>query len=371
MYEKILPQLETPSVLIDLQKVQANIDAMQKLCDDANIALRPHIKTHKMKELARMQLAAGAKGITCAKISEAEVMAEGGCEDIFIAYPLVGDFRIQRAIALAKKTKRLILAVDSVEGAAALSAAAQKEALELEVRLEIETGANRTGVRSERLLDTAKAVAAMPNLRLTGIYTFKSMALLTGATVDNAAAGAEEGALMAQAAHQLRQEGIPIQEISGGSSPTAPWVVGTGQVDEVRPGTYIFKDSTLWKQGAAKLEEIAAFVVVTVVSIPCGQYAVIDGGTKVFPTDIQLNRAPYYHEGYAKVVGSDDLVLTRVNEEHGMLYSKSGQTGLKVGQKLLLYPGHVCTTINLRNEVYILDNGRLRRAKVDARGMSV
>ena len=104
---------------------------------------------------------------------------------------------------------------------------------------------------------------------------------------------------------------------------------------------------------------------------PWDSYAVIDGGTKVFPTDILLNEAPYYYEGYAKVVGNDDLLLTRVNEEHGMLMSKKGKTNLKVGDRLLLYPGHVCTTINLRNEVYIIDEHSIRCQKVDARGMSV
>ena len=370
-YEAILPGLETPSVLVDLAKVSANIQKMQAICDEAGVALRPHIKTHKMKQLAQMQLAAGAKGITCAKISEAEVMAEGGCEDIFIAYPLVGDFRVARAVTLAQKIRRLILAVDSIEGAQALEAAAAAVSITLEVRMEVETGANRTGVRSAKMIETAKAVAAMPHLNLTGIYTFKSLSLAGGFTVDNAAAGAEEAQMMDDAAKALREAGIDIREVSGGSSPTGPWVARSGKVDEVRPGTYIFKDYILWKEGVALPEEIAAFVVATVVSTPCDEYAVIDGGTKVFPTDIMLNEAPYFYEGYAKVVDNDDLCLTRVNEEHGMLTSKCGKTGLKVGQKLLLYPGHVCTTINLRNEVYLLDENGVHRQKVDARGMSV
>lgn len=366
-----LNELETPCVVIDLQKANQNIQKMQEVCNEAQVALRPHIKTHKMQCFAKLQLAAGAKGITCAKISEAEVMADGGCEDIFIAYPLVGALRIKRAVVLAKRIQRLIIAVDSIEGAQALDVAANEAGIQFEVRLEVETGANRTGVRKPRLIETAQAIKQMKGIKLTGIYTFKSLSLLEGATTENAKAAAEEGVLLAEAVKTLESIAITGLEVSGGSSPTGPWVANTGQVTEIRPGTYIFKDCILWKEGVATLDEIAAFVVATVVSTPCDSYAVIDGGTKVFPTDILLNEAPYYYEGYAKVVGNDDLILTRVNEEHGMLMSKKGKTNLKVGDRLLLYPGHVCTTINLRNEVYIIDEHSIRCQKVDARGMSV
>lgn len=372
MYEQILSQLETPSILIDLNKTKANIQKMQETCDRCKVALRPHIKTHKMVRFAKMQLEAGAKGITCAKVSEAEVMADGGCDDIFIAYPLVGDFRIERAIKLNQKISRLILAVDSLEGASALSDAAKKQGITFEVRLEVETGANRTGVRHDHLIETAKKIDELSNLKLTGIYTFKSLSMYDGsATTDNTAAGEQEGELLKQIATELKANGIEIEEISGGSSPTGKWVAQSGNVTEIRPGTYIFKDCILWKEGVAELDELSAFVVATVVSTPCKEYAVIDGGTKVFPTDILLNQAPYYYESYANVVGNDDLILTRINEEHGMLKSKSGNTGLKVGEKLLLYPGHICTTVNLRNDVYLTDGKTVKKQTVDARGMSV
>ena len=371
MYDTILPRIETPCILIDLNKVAANIRRMQGICDRAGVALRPHIKTHKMPELARMQLAAGAAGITCAKVSEAEVMADGGCGDIFIAYPLVGEFRIDRAIVLAKRLRRLILAVDSLDGAQALNRAAQAAGIVLEVRLEVETGALRTGVRPERLVELGQAVAAMKHLKLTGIYTFKSLNLDGAFTTDNAAAGAQEAQLLEMAKATLEGAGIPIREVSGGSSPTGPWVAESGRVTEIRPGTYIFNDYMLWKEGVAQPEEIAALAAVTVVSTPEPAYAVVDGGSKVFPMDIPLEQPPYYYEGYAKVAGSDDLALTRLSEEHGIVTSKKGDTGLAVGDILLLYPGHVCTTINLRNEVYLLEDGRLRKAPVDARGMSV
>lgn len=186
-----LPVPETPCLVVDEPLARENIARVQQGVNAAGCQLRPHIKTHKMPYFARLQLEAGAAGITCAKVSEAEVMADGGAEDIFLAYPMVGDFRIKRALALSQRVRRLILAVDSLAGAKALSDAAVAAGLALEVRLEVDTGAQRTGVLQDHAVDLAKAVAALPNLRLTGIYTFKSLVLHGAPTQDNAAAGKE------------------------------------------------------------------------------------------------------------------------------------------------------------------------------------
>lgn len=164
-----ISQLETPCLVIDMDIVRANIRRVQKSADQYGCALRPHIKTHKVPLFARMQMEAGAKGITCAKVSEAEVMADGGLDDIFIAYPMVGAFRIRRAIALSRRVKRLILAVDSQEGAEMLNRAALEAGVRLEVRMEIDTGAGRTGILQEKSLALAQAVSQMEGLELTGI----------------------------------------------------------------------------------------------------------------------------------------------------------------------------------------------------------
>ena len=369
--EALAGQLETPCIVIDTQKALRNIHEMQSAADHCGCMLLPHVKTHKMPLFASMQLAAGAKGITCAKVSEAEVMAQGGAKDIFIAYPMVGDFRIRRALALAARVKRLILAVDSLESALALDQAARAAGLVLEVRLEIDTGAKRTGVRKEESVSLAKAVAALPGLRLTGIYTFKSLILQGSPTEDNRAAAIEEGELMAALAAAIREAGVPIRDVSAGSTPTGVLVAETGLVNEIRPGTYIFKDYMLCKEGVAQPEDIAARIYATVVSTPSEEYAVIDGGTKTFPMDIPLDAPPYYYPGYALVEGREDLQLRRLNEEHGMLTSTTGKTGLRVGQKLALLPIHICTAINLQNHVYLYEEGSLRTQRVEARGMLV
>jgi Predicted amino acid aldolase or racemase len=371
MQKEFIDQLETPCIVIDMAKTRLNIERMQREADALQCKLRPHIKTHKMPLFTQMQLDCGADGITCAKVTEAEVMADGGADDIFIAYPMVGDFRIKRAIELSKRVKRLILAVDSMEGALLLQETAACAGITLEIRLEVDTGAKRTGVIRTQAAELAEKISTLPNLKLTGIYTFKSLVYEDKATVDKEIAGQEEGLLMEEIAQAIRQAGVPIKDISAGSTPTGLTVAKTGKVTEIRPGTYIFNDHMVCKEGAAKPEDIAVRIYATVVSVPCKEYAVIDGGTKTFPMDIALDTAPYYYPGYALVEGNDDLQLRRMNEEHGIISSRSGDTGLHVGDKLALIPIHVCTAINLQNEVYLLEENNLRREVVAARGMLV
>ena len=367
MKQELLQQLQTPCVVIDMEKTRKNIADMQRAADAAGCALRPHIKTHKMVRFAKMQIAAGAKGITCAKLSEAEIMADGGIDDIFIAYPLIGTAKTNRLPALCKKVKRLILAVDSLAGAQQLEDCAAQHGLTLEVRLEIDTGAKRTGVQ-ENVVVLAQQINALAHLRLTGIYTFKSLVYQNAPTTDNQLAAEEEGALMLAYAQQLREAGIPIADVSAGSSPTGLAVAQTGKVTEIRPGTYVFKDYMLHCEGVAELSDVAVRIYATVVSTPCSAYAVIDGGTKTFPMDILLHKPPYQYNSYAVVQGHDDLRLTRMNEEHGILTAESGHTDLTVGDIVELMPVHVCTAINMQNNVYLLENDTLTRVPVDARG---
>jgi len=357
--------------VIDVEKARKNIRKMQDLADTYHCRLRPHIKTHKMLYFANMQLEYGACGITCAKVSEAEVMAEGGIDDIFIAYPLVGDFRIKRAIELAKKVRKLILAVDSLEGAAALDRAAKEAGITFEIRMEVDTGLKRTGVQRDKVVQLAKEISQLSNLNLTGLYSFKGLVYQGKPTTDRDKAGQEEGALMKEIADDIEKAGIKLEDISAGSTPTAKPLAQTGLVNEIRPGTYIFNDYMIYKQGAAKLEDIAAYIYVTVVSTPSDEYAVIDGGTKTFPMDIQLNSPPYYYPSYAVVEGNEDLLLTRMNEEHGIITSKRGKTGLRVGQKLKMIPIHICTAVNMQNQVYLYDGNDIIVQKVDARGMLI
>ena len=365
-------QFETPCLVANFSIVKRNIRKMQDLCNRYGCLLRPHIKTHKSVEIARMQVNAGAVGITCAKVSEAEVMAEGGLLDIFIAYPIIGQVKIDRAMALAKKVKRLILAVDSFEGARAISGAAKKHGQDVEIRLEIDTGAKRTGVPMQEAALLAAKIANLPNLRLTGLYTFKSMFHNSLPTTDSREAAKEECELLDQVKKTLALQGISILDLSAGSTPTGPDCAATGLVNEIRPGTYVFNDQMCLQNNACGPEDIAARIIATVVSAPAPEYAVIDGGSKTFPTDIALNKEPLNLHSYGYVKGRGNLRLDRVNEEHGMIRTDDGSpTGLNVGDILELIPAHICTAVNLQNHIYVEEGGTVRKLSVDARGKLV
>lgn len=345
-----------------------NITKMQNSLNACNCKLRPHIKTHKSIEIAKLQIEAGASGITCAKISEAKIMADGGIDDIFVAYPLVGYKKIKQAIEVHKKIKRLILAVDSLPCAKSMAELAKQEGVLLEVRLEIDTGSKRTGVLQENVVDLCKEILKLKNLNLTGIYTFKSMMYKGEFTKDVELAGQEEGELMNNIALKLRSIGANIIDISAGSTPTGLACAKTGLVTEVRPGTYVFHDYMTMLEGACEFSDIAAYIYATVVSVPSKSYAIIDGGTKTFPADVILNSSPFNFSGYAYVTGREDLILNRLNEEHGIITSTKDDVNLNVSDIIALTPTHICTSINLQNYVYLLEDNKVRKILVDARG---
>lgn len=360
--------LDTPFIIADMRVVKRNIDAMQKSADSFGCALRPHIKTHKSAAIARMQVDAGSAGITCAKTSEAEVFARNGIDDIFIAYPLVGRLKLERALAIQKTVKRLIVAADSIEGARAMSEFALSENAVFETRLEIDTGAGRTGVPINSLSDIGAELLKLKGIRLTGVYTFKSMILEHNVTNDAEAAGREEGRMIAAAAAELGKLGFDIRDISAGSTPTGLSVAATGLVNEIRPGTYVFYDWMTMREGACSEDDIAASVWATVVSVPEPGLAVVDAGSKMLAADVRLNSAPANLAGFARVAGRDDLILDRLNEEHGMIRSTGGDTGLTVGQRLRLIPAHICTAVNLQDRIYTWDGKNIGEITVDARG---
>src|ERR671914_2149762 len=354
----------TPYLFIDGAKMQRNILRMADVAGGNGVALRPHVKTHKIPSIAREQLEAGAAGITVAKLSEAEVMADGAMEDIFIAYPLVTEAKIRQAIRLGERV-RLVVGVDSLEGARRLSAVAEGHTLE--VRLEVDTGLRRTGVLYDEAVGVAGEVEGMDNLDLTGIYTYRGAVLGGSKTLELEKAGLEEGQLMVSLADMVRERGIGVEDVSVGSTPTAEYVAKVDGVTEIRPGTYVFYDRMQARLGACSLEECAAVVACTVVSRPTRDLAVIDGGSKTFATDVGPGAEPLNLEGYGHVVGYPGAVLERLTEEHGML-SVDEDCDLQVGDTLQVIPNHICSTVNLHDEVYLVGEDGVEATRVAARG---
>ena len=352
--------------MVDGAKVQRNILKMADVASENGVAMRPHVKTHKIPGLARAQVEAGAAGITVAKVSEAEVMADGGMEDIFIAYPLVTEAKIRRAVQMGERVARLVIGVDSLEGARRLSAVAGDSILE--VRLEVDTGLRRTGVLYDEAVGLAREIEAINNLDLTGIYTYRGAVLGGLKTLELEKAGLEEGQIMVSLADQMRERGIGVDEVSVGSTPTAEYVAKVDGVTEIRPGTYVFYDRMQARLGACSLDECAAVVVCTAVSRPALDLAIIDGGSKTFATDVGPGAEPLNLEGYGHVVGYPDAVLERLTEEHGML-SVDEDCELEVGDTLQIIPNHICSTVNLHDEVYIAwGDGGVEETRVEARG---
>jgi D-serine deaminase-like pyridoxal phosphate-dependent protein len=357
----------TPYLLIDDAKMERNILKMADVAKGSGVALRPHVKTHKIPSIAKEQLETGAAGITVAKLSEAEIMADGGIEDIFIAYPLVTDAKIRRASRLGKRV-RLVVGVDSLEGARRLSAGARAEDDTLEVRLEVDTGLRRTGVPYDEAAGLAGEIASMSNLDLSGIYTYRGAVLGGSRTLNLEEAGLEEGHLMVSLAERIREQGIELGDVSVGSTPTAEHVARVEGVTEIRPGTYVFYDRMQARLGACSLDECAASVVCTVVSRPTRDLAVIDGGSKTLATDVPPGAEPLNLEGFGHVIGYPGVVLERLTEEHGML-SLDKDYDLEVGDTLRIIPNHICSTVNLHDAVYLVgEDDAVEELRVAARG---
>ena len=365
MKEAFRRQFDTPCLVVDEALARANIRDMQEEANRCGCALRPHIKTHKTAYFAKLQLEAGAVGITSCKVSEAETMADAGVEDIFIAYPLVGARKLERACALSKRIKRLILAVDNLDQAKPLAEAAAANGCELEVRIEVDCGGGRTGSEMADFAPLVKFVESAPGLRLTGLYTFRG---LNGGINEPEGAARREVELMtefAQAAEKICGRKL---EISGGSSPTGREVARTGKVTEIRPGTYIFNDYMMHDECGAPLDRMAAKLLVTVVSVHDG-YVVVDGGCKTFPTDPLLDQPPYYFNSYAYFPDHPHLRLRKLTEEHGMVTAEGGPLDLKVGDILEAVPVHICPAVNLQNKIYIVNGDQIREEPVIGRGM--
>ena len=358
-------ELDTPIALIDLNILEENIYSLADFTRNAGVQLRPHIKTHKTPEIARMQLEAGAVGITCAKLGEAEVMAEAaGVEDIFIANLIVGDDKIRRLLDLAEKV-RMSVGVDSVEVAQPISDAAIQRGLRLPVVIKIDLGLRRTGVPDGKpAVELAEKIAKMPGLELSGIYTHEGHVHGAANSQELRQLAQEAGHRMIQTADMIRKSGIEMDTVSVGSTPSARITCTVPGVTETRPGTYVFNDVSQIRIGVARETNCALTVLATVISVPAPDRAVIDAGTKALFSD----KSSAYG-AYGLVKGIPHVSLARAYEEHGVLSMEASAEKLKVGDKLEIIPNHVCPVVNLFDElVGVRENNVMLTWSVAARG---
>jgi D-serine deaminase-like pyridoxal phosphate-dependent protein len=355
--------IDTPALVVDDERLRRNLALMADLARKHGVNLRPHAKTHKSPIIARMQLEQGAVGLTCAKLGEAEVfIREGGVRDILIAYPIVGAAKITRLLALMDEA-HITVVVDSLGAAEALSRAMAEAGRTLDVYLEVNTGMNRAGVAPDESVEITCAIAALPGLRLTGVMTFEGHA---GSSPPETIAdvAAEAGRTIVATAERIRAAGIPIAHVSVGSTPASWYTPATPGVTEMRPGTYVFFDNSIFRHGRIGPEQCAARVVATVVSRQAPDRAVIDAGSKTLALDASRS-----HAGYGYIVGHPEAIIERLSEEHGMVTLPPGVSGFNVGARVEIIPNHVCPAVNLMDELLIVRGGRVvDRWPVAARG---
>jgi D-serine deaminase-like pyridoxal phosphate-dependent protein len=349
-----IAKLDTPCLLVDLDRMEKNIQTWQAAVSANGAKLRPHVKTHKVPDIAHMQLDAGAGGITVAKVAEAEVFAAHGCKDIFIAYPVIGEAKWRRAAEVARNCT-LTIGVDSETGACGLSKAAEAAGTTIRVRVEIDLGMGRAGVQPDQAGSLCKLVTTLPGLELDGVFGYRSVFFRGAGERTAADLGREEGEIMVGHAERLRAAGLPIRSISLGSTPTARSVAQVPGVTEVRPGTYIFGDYMMAERGVVSYEDVALSILCTVVSRTAADKATIDGGSKTFCGDSVPDRLQL--KGYASAVGMEAYVET-MSEEHGVVRLGPG-VNPQIGDKIAFYPIHVCTTVNLADELIGVRGGKV------------
>ena len=357
-----LAAVETPALVVDLDRLDANLTRAAEYAATHGLALRPHVKTHKSPYVAAAQLRLGAKGLTCATPREAEVMSDV-CDDVLLAYPPVGRARARRLAGLPSSL-RVVAALDSEQAATELARAARDARREVGVYVELDLGMKRVGAPSvEAAVALARHVSEIDGL------TFEGLAFYPGhireSMPDQDAALEALDAALSRALERFHEAGLPPRVVSGGSTPTLWRTHEVPGVTEIRPGTYVFNDRQTVSTGACSWNDCALTVLATVVSTAIPGQAVIDAGSKALGREPM----PEARDGFGQLLEQPGVVVSRLSEEHGVL--DLGDSGWRpaVGDVVRVVPNHVCITVHLQDEMYGLRGGRLERSwPIAARG---
>jgi D-serine deaminase-like pyridoxal phosphate-dependent protein len=361
----LFPEIDTPALIVDLDVLDANIARTQQMALRHGVALRPHIKTHKSPWIARRQVAAGAVGVTAAKLAEAEAMVAGGIEDVLIAFPLVGAEKLRRLERLVHDGAHIAVSLDDTVVAEELERVGRRLGRPLPVYLEIDTGLGRVGVDpGEAALQLAQAVARMPGLAIAAVMTHGGHVGAARTPKELEAMARDEAEVLVDTAEMLRRHGIEVPTVSPGSTLAAPFEAGTTGVTEIRPGTYAFNDANTIARWSATIEECAAYVLATVVSRPVPGRAVVDAGSKSFGADARVDGI--HSPGLVR--GREDVRLVRASEEHGVL-EVDPASRLAIGDRITIVMNHVCPVVNLYDTMIGVRGPRVEREiPVVARG---
>jgi len=334
--------LDTPVVAVDLDIMTENIRRVQADLDRHGIANRPHIKTHKIPAIGRMQLAAGARGIVCQKIGEIEVFADHGvAPDVLLAYNVLGRQKTDRLMAAARRVERLSVVLDNEVVARGLSEAGQRHGLDVRFLVECDTGGGRNGVQSpEAAFDLARLAMRLPRMDFQGLMTFPNR-------------DPDTRLFFERALDLFKQAGIPVPVVSGGGTPALQTLDRFPMLTEHRAGTCVYNDAMVVRAGGATWDQCAMRVRATVVSRPTATRAIIDAGSKVLTSD------QYGMPGYGHVLEYSGAQITALSEEHGTVDLTDCRERPRVGDVVQVVPNHCCVVTNMVDEVYGIRQGRL------------
>ena len=334
--------LDTPAVTVHLDVMDSNIRRVHGHLARHGIANRPHIKTHKIPAIGKLQMQAGAVGITCQKLGEVEVFTDAAvADDVLLTFNVLGREKTERLMALSRRLERLAVVLDNEVVARGLSEAAVLHGGEVPFLVECDTGFGRNGVQSpEAALDLARTAMKLPRLRFEGLMTFPNR-------------DPETKTFFTRALELFKQAGIPVPVVSGGGTPAIFRAQDVPMLTEHRAGTYIYNDVMTVASGTATWDDCAMRVRATVVSRPTDTRAVIDAGTKVLTSD------QYTVKGYGHLMEYPEAVVTNLSEEHGIVDLSGCGERPKIGDVVNVVPNHCCVVSNMVDEVYGVRGGKV------------
>ena len=357
--------VETPAVLIDLDVMDRNIDRYVSIADENDVRLRSHAKTHKVPAIAhRQHERSNGGGILCQKLSEAEVMAASGLDDIYLSYQVVGEQKLERLVRLSETVDQFATTVDGVGNVEPLQAAAKRHDATVHVVLEVDVGLGRTGVAlGEPAVSLAKTIPAMPNLAFDGIMAYEAHVKADAETEDDYERLCHEAREETEATVDLIEDaGVPVREVKVGGTATSPYSSRHPVATEINPGQYAFNDvgeieARPWAVGK---EHCALTVLSTVISTQVDDQVVVDAGSKSLSMDTDRMPLPKHR---------DDLTYAGYSEEHGHIDTSESEDSFEVGDRLAFIAPHVCPTINLHDTIVGVREGTVEEVwNVQARG---
>lgn len=360
-----IKDVPTPALIIDAEKVRANLQRLVEYTHSQGIRLRPHTKTHKLARVSRMQMEAGAVGLTVAKVGEAEVMRHE-CAELLIAYPPVDIARARRAAEVAREC-RLLVGIDSLLAAERLADAASEVGTELGILIDLDVGFHRTGVQSPELaVELGRQVERFRRLTIKGIMYFPGQ--IGGPSEAQTEQLAEVEALVHRTVGLFGEAGLNCEIVSGGSTPTTFQSHLLPSTTEIRPGTNIYNDLNSVRFGVAAVEDCAATIAATVVSTSVQRQVVLDAGSKTLTSD---RNAVDPDAGYGLIVEYPEAKIAKLSEEHGQVDVSHCERPPRLGERVTIIPNHICPCVNLQNTVWWSEAGALEELPVDARGLLV